>query len=303
MSQYQMEDALLCNNQACRKELTDRAFVTTCSHIFCTDCIQKFGLIGRGNQRCTSCPACDVQLPKEEDVALINVNPTEEFKTCVLSGLSPNTIMECAGRAISFWSYQVTHETHYQRHRYKSLWEKHSELWAQHDQVKREYSADMNRLGDKLKSMTELQDALQQKNNELAAAYQDKSRKLFQTQELYNKVKKRAELSQIEQAAFNAVDTSTRSVPQPSTSNQASNSFRPHSLNGENERSFPLNRGIPRFEAADFITGLNVSNMPRYESESRWPRKRPQVSDAGSSNISAKRKRPTLRRDFSPQCL
>lgn len=171
--------------------------------------------------------------------------------------------------------------------------------------------------------MTELQDALQQKNNELAAAYQDKSRKLFQTQELYNKVKKRAELSQIEQAAFNAVDTSTRSVPQPSTSNQASNSFRPHSLNGENERSFPLNRGIPRFEAADFITGLNVSNMPRYESESRWPRKRPQVSgkayhicrinsglthsndrtDAGSSNISAKRKRPTLRRDFSPQCL
>jgi E3 ubiquitin-protein ligase CCNP1IP1 len=162
--------------------------------------------------------------------------------------------------------------------------------------------------------VTASRDALQQKNNELAGAYQDKSRKLFQTQELYNKVKKRAELSQIEQAAFDAVESSTRSVPQPTTVNQASNVFRPHSLDGDNERSFPLNRGLPRFDATDFVTAPPVSNMQQYENESRWPRKRPHVygeayhtrgfnlglthgndrTDPRSSVVSAKRKRPTF---------
>ncbi|KAM0445844.1 hypothetical protein ACHAPV_006715 [Trichoderma viride] len=132
-----MENTLLCNGPKCRKELADRALVTTCS---------------QGDQRCTVCPVCNVQLPKEEDVAFISMNPTEEFKTCVLSGLSPNVIMECAGRAISFWSYQVAHDLHYQRYLYKSLKEKHSALWNQYDQVNRDYSAEINGLRDKLKS-------------------------------------------------------------------------------------------------------------------------------------------------------
>lgn len=38
------------------------------------------------------------------------LNPKEDYKTSVLSGLSPETIMECAGRALSFWSYQVTQD-------------------------------------------------------------------------------------------------------------------------------------------------------------------------------------------------
>lgn len=167
--------------------------------------------------------------------------------------------------------------------------------------------------------MTASQDTLQQKNNELARAYQDKSRKLFQTQELYNKVKKKAELSQIEQAAFDAVDNSTRSVPQPSTNNQASNIFRPHSLNGDNEPNFPLNRGL-RFDATDFVTVPPGSNVQQYESESRWPRKRPQAYGeayytrgfnldlthsndrprARSSTIPSKRKRSTFCRDVPP---
>lgn len=167
--------------------------------------------------------------------------------------------------------------------------------------------------------MTESRDALQRKNDELAGAYQDKSRKLFQTQELYNKVKKKAELSQIEQAAFDAVDNSTRSVPQLSNSKQASNIFRPHSLNGDNERNFPPNLR-PRFDATDFSTAPPGSNVQQYESDSRWPRKRPQAygeahhtykfnlslthnndrPDPRSSIIPSKRKRSTFCRDISP---
>lgn len=39
-----------------------------------------------------------------------NLNPSEDYKTSVLSGLSPESIMECAGRALSFWSYQMTQD-------------------------------------------------------------------------------------------------------------------------------------------------------------------------------------------------
>lgn len=39
-----------------------------------------------------------------------NLNPSEDYKTSVLSGLNPEAIMECAGRALSFWSYQMTQD-------------------------------------------------------------------------------------------------------------------------------------------------------------------------------------------------
>jgi E3 ubiquitin-protein ligase CCNP1IP1 len=38
------------------------------------------------------------------------LQPTEDYKTSVLSGLDPTTIMECAGRGLAFWAYQTTQE-------------------------------------------------------------------------------------------------------------------------------------------------------------------------------------------------
>ena len=45
-----------------------------------------------------------------DDAVSTILNPTEDYKTSVLSGLDPNTIMECAGRALAFWAYQSTQE-------------------------------------------------------------------------------------------------------------------------------------------------------------------------------------------------
>lgn len=39
-----------------------------------------------------------------------DLNPSEDYKTSVLSGLNPEAVMECAGRALSFWSYQMTQD-------------------------------------------------------------------------------------------------------------------------------------------------------------------------------------------------
>ena len=89
--------------------LDDRAVVTTCSHIFCVPCSESLGLASpNGNARV--CPACETQLPNPDDAVATQLSPTEDYKTSVLSGLSPSIIMECAGRGLSFYSYQTTQE-------------------------------------------------------------------------------------------------------------------------------------------------------------------------------------------------
>lgn len=60
-------------------------------------------------------------------------------------------------------------------------------------------------------------DAIWRKNEELAQAFREKSRRLLQTQELYDKVKRKAEMGDIQRAACDAVDSSIISVP-PDTS-------------------------------------------------------------------------------------
>jgi E3 ubiquitin-protein ligase CCNP1IP1 len=50
------------------------------------------------------------------------------------------------------------------------------------------------------------QDALRRKNEELGQSLRDKNRKLLQTQELYDKMKRRGMLDQVQNAASNAVD-------------------------------------------------------------------------------------------------
>lgn len=50
------------------------------------------------------------------------------------------------------------------------------------------------------------QDTLRRKNEELTLALREKNRKLLQTQELYDKLKRRSMLGQVQDAASDAVD-------------------------------------------------------------------------------------------------
>ena len=106
---YKMEAPLRCNTTTCRGQLVERAVVTTCSHIFCLQCADKTGL-ARSIQAQRQCPACKAPLPNPDDAVTTTLQPTEDYKTSVLSGLDPSTIMECAGRALAFWTYQSTQE-------------------------------------------------------------------------------------------------------------------------------------------------------------------------------------------------
>ncbi|KAI1499405.1 hypothetical protein F5X99DRAFT_430784 [Biscogniauxia marginata] len=204
---FAMEHTLRCNSIKCRKELADRALVTTCSHIFCPECAARLGLTSQRHEQRNSCPACGTHLTNPDDAVITNLKPTEDYKTSVLSGLSPNVIIECASRALSFWAYQTTQEVIYQEYLVKSFTDKYSNLNVQLDKVINDANAEITSLHNKLASMKVDQDTLQKKNDELAHAYKEKNRKLLQTQELYDKLKRKAMLGQIQDAAKDAVDS------------------------------------------------------------------------------------------------
>ncbi|KKY36006.1 putative e3 ubiquitin-protein ligase ccnb1ip1 [Diaporthe ampelina] len=175
-----MEHAVRCNDIKCRKELRERALVTTCRY---------------------------TQLPRPDDAMITNLNPSEDYKTSVLSGLSPEAIMECAGRALSFWSYQMTQDLTWESHRCKVLTSRYSELSASLDNIIGDANAQLTALQNKVASMDLDNDSLRRKNEELSQAYKEKNRKLLQTQELYDKLKRKAMLGHIQDAASDAVDT------------------------------------------------------------------------------------------------
>jgi E3 ubiquitin-protein ligase CCNP1IP1 len=145
-----MEHALTCNNLKCRRELAERALVTTCSHIFCVQCAESLGVTDQTSDRRTSCPACKTQLPNPDDAVITNLNPSEDYKTSVLSGLSPNIIMECAGRALGFWAYQTIQDIYYQQFLYKTISEKYSNLHVQLDKTVNDANSEIEGLQQKL---------------------------------------------------------------------------------------------------------------------------------------------------------
>ena len=79
------------------------------SHIFCDQCSEQLGLLSRSNVH-KACPACQTILTNPDDAVSTQLNPTEDYKTSVLSGLNPTTVVECAGRGLAFWSYQCSQE-------------------------------------------------------------------------------------------------------------------------------------------------------------------------------------------------
>jgi E3 ubiquitin-protein ligase CCNP1IP1 len=104
-----MDSTLHCNNSRCRCLCLDEAVVTTCSHIFCIPCAGRLGLTEtRDGHRV--CPACSTQLVNPDDAVIASLNPPEDYKTSILSGLSPTIIIECAGRGLAFWAYQMVQE-------------------------------------------------------------------------------------------------------------------------------------------------------------------------------------------------
>ncbi|KAI1109178.1 hypothetical protein F5Y14DRAFT_444898 [Nemania sp. NC0429] len=262
-----MEHTLQCNVLKCRKELGDRALVTTCYHIFCGDCATRLGLTSQRRDEPIACPACGTHLVNPDDAVVTNLKPSDDYKTSVLSGLSPNVIIDCASRALSFWAYQVTQEIIFQQHVSRTLKEKYSSLNVHLDKVVNEANAEIANCHNKLKGAEIDRDELRKKYEELLQTCKEKNRKLLQTQELYDKLKRKAMLGQVQDAAEDAVE----STLQASSINNAA--VEAHDLPYSQHDDMLYARTAPSLHERQ--RGIETYNHPQANIQahgSTWPR-------------------------------
>ncbi|BGP44540.1 hypothetical protein JCM10450v2_000354 [Rhodotorula kratochvilovae] len=114
------------------------------SHIFCIDCANA--LISMPQ----ICPACETVLPDNEDVVQMLFNQHDSYKTSILSGLSPTTILDIATRALNFYTYQVQQEGAFQALITKNAQERIAVLEAQCNTITREAHAEIGLLKDRV---------------------------------------------------------------------------------------------------------------------------------------------------------
>ncbi|KAJ5102293.1 Zinc finger protein [Penicillium alfredii] len=220
-------DYLLVSGDALR-QLND---ADSTRHVFCLKCAASLGL-SHPTSDDRRCPACQSILPNPDDAASTILNPTEDYKTSVLSGLDPTTIMECAGRALGFWTYQSTQEIFYQEFLGKTLTEKYTNLSTQMDKVIHNANTEIMSLQSKVSGrlgrvlpvaltcnantrppdMQAAQGQLQRKNQELADLCREKSQKLSQMTNLYNLLKARAMRTRMQTAASDTVSQTLNSL-------------------------------------------------------------------------------------------
>ncbi|KAL9100839.1 MAG: hypothetical protein Q9163_003829 [Psora crenata] len=191
------------------------------NHIFCEPCSNTLGLSGLASGH-RICPACQSNLPNPDDAVSTSLNPTDDYKTSVLSGLTPSTIMDCAGLR------GLTRGSVYQEYLAKTLTDKYGNLNVQVDKIINEANGELEILNQKITSIVDKiliglvdmqmdQDRLKAENQSLAASLREKTRKHQQTQELYDRLKRKemtaATRSAAQSAAFDSVDDVLGGVP------------------------------------------------------------------------------------------
>ncbi|KAL6703246.1 hypothetical protein ACN47E_010034 [Coniothyrium glycines] len=292
-----MEFILRCNDLKCRAQLGENAVVTTCSHVFCTRCAESTGLSSSASA-CRLCPACGATLHNPDDVVMAGLNPSEDYKTSVLSGLSPTIIMECASRGLAFHSYQTSQEIVYQEHLAKALADKYETLSQQMDQLIHEANSQIKGLQEKLQVMQAEQAVLEEKNHSLASINREKAKAQARTQQLYQTLKARVMASQVADAAGNEVqqglpvsrrDHHINRLPGtrigsaanyiPSAADQQTNVGKSHyrdtsrsSSNGQQHGGISIGPPFPAHLRARMHTGqTNASGTPSQPRHSRLP--------------------------------
>lgn len=167
---------MICNFRKCRKPLTNEAWVTTCSHAFCIEHGKRE--FKRNSDNVMTCPACGSELRDKFDVIQADLKPSETFKSIVLAGMKPDTIMEITMRAMSFWSYQVEQETLYQESMTKYSREKLQCMEEINNLKLQKLKAELETSKRKIASLQAEYNKNRKQAEELKACLEDKSRKI-----------------------------------------------------------------------------------------------------------------------------
>ncbi|XP_028411080.1 E3 ubiquitin-protein ligase CCNB1IP1-like isoform X2 [Dendronephthya gigantea] len=181
-----MDNDLLCNFRKCRKRLSSFSWVTSCSHIFCDeDGTREFN-------KAYVCPACETNLSGKFDIVRIDLHPTEQYKSMILAGQRPETIMEICSRALSFWTYQAHQERTYQEYVSSKSKEKNIQLENYYEQLiaksQQEISSLKSEISNKVKELDETRKRLHEASEKL----QERSRQHQKLQVMYDTLRRKS---------------------------------------------------------------------------------------------------------------
>ncbi|KAH9071656.1 hypothetical protein EDB83DRAFT_2505664 [Lactarius deliciosus] len=154
-----------CNRLSCRKSLTEKAVVVS-SHIFCVDCANELFSASR------LCPGA-VHICRRP---VSSLHPSNDYRTSVLSGLNPATILEICSRAISFWQYQIHQENSFQHAVVRSVNDKNAQLQKQLENLVREADSEINLLSGKLSDLERDLDLERRKNRDLQESSRERDK-------------------------------------------------------------------------------------------------------------------------------
>lgn len=111
---------------------------------------------------------------------------------------------------------------------------------------------------------------MRRRNEELAQAYRDKSRKLLQTQELYDKAKRKAEMGHIQRAASDAVDSTLLAESQSQRTAAAFDGYQPQQEQGYRDAFAPYAHGN-KLDAPGAYSSYFKSSFRHIPTDERWP--------------------------------
>ncbi|AEO55193.1 hypothetical protein MYCTH_2050486 [Thermothelomyces thermophilus ATCC 42464] len=239
-----MEQNLSCNIQDCGVQLTTHAVVT--------------------------CPVCTQSLNASEVCEQL-LQPSEEWKSVALSGLSPTVVMECAGRALGFWSYQMTNQISYQLRKHSKLKEYCAELQGEIENIWGQANQRIITLTTKIRDMEREEHSLKRQCEGLRLALESRSRELAQFQELYSKLKQRVLHGQAQEVPPSVLRSRTP-IRAPGAAPESHNRTQPQlgrptmpaSVRTEIPNYFPASPGFPETQPrSEALVEWNTPEIPQ----------------------------------------
>lgn len=175
----------MCNYKKCRKRLTNVAYVTACSHVFCDeDGTREFN-------KATTCPACETNLSAKFEIVRNNLQPSEQYKSMILAGLKPDVICEIASRALSFWMYQSHQEKTYQEYMATKAKERATQLEQYYEQIVARTNTELTNLKSQLTAAKKENEETRKKYHEVSDKLMERNRQHQKLQYMYDSMRRK----------------------------------------------------------------------------------------------------------------
>ncbi|GAN05390.1 E3 ubiquitin-protein ligase CCNB1IP1 [Mucor ambiguus] len=208
------------------------------------------------SQACVTSCSRNAHNAASEDIILIQLNPTEEYKSSVLAGLKPEIILDICMRAVAFYEYQTSQEIAFRAMIQKNIQEKYKVLKDQFDIATR----DLNHIIKGIMGTGLISAYVVEVNHDIAfwqwrrrrlrdfeleklkcqqimAKFDEKNKQFQKLQTMYEKLKRKS----INPNLQDAMPSLQQQQPPPSTRPPAPHGMPHHSLGAGSTRLYQTN--------------------------------------------------------------